>query len=67
VGFLYATELAACPHFKRGSTRGSLHRIDLWEARVNLLASRDTAIAFGMADAEGQNVRIRLDSATQQC
>jgi hypothetical protein len=42
-------------------------RRDLWEARVNLFAMRDTAIAFGIADAEGQNVRIRLDSATQQC
>jgi hypothetical protein len=35
--------------------------------RIYLFASRDTAIAFGMADAEGQNVRIRLDNATQQC
>ena len=64
MGFPYATELAACPHFKRGSTRGSLHRIDLWEERVNLFAMRDTAIALGLAYAEGQNVRIRLDSAT---
>ena len=43
--------------------------MDLWEARVNLLAMRDSAIAFGIADAEGltRDIYFRLDSASQQC